>query len=64
MIERSQEKKLREGDVARGELFAESEHKATLHLHDEMRQTLCIGSQRTDLRGGRERRDSPGIQTR
>jgi hypothetical protein len=42
VIKIGQEKKLREGNVAGGEFFAEVQDKTALHLHDDMRQLLGI----------------------
>lgn len=56
MIKRSEKEKLREGNVARSELFAEAENEAPLHLENDKRQLLHF---RSKLGGGyrRVRRD-------
>ena len=46
MIQRRQEKKLRERDIARRQLFAEMQDKTTLHLQDDMRELFRV---RTEL---------------
>jgi hypothetical protein len=43
LIKGGEEEKLREGNVARRELFAEMEDETTLQLHDDVRQTFGVG---------------------
>lgn len=44
-MERGQEKKLREGNIARRQLFAEMQNETTLHLEDDMREPFRIGAE-------------------
>lgn len=44
-MERGQEKKLREGNIARRQFFAEMQNKAALHLQNDMGEALGIGAE-------------------
>ena len=44
-MKRGQEKKLREGNVARREFFAEMQNKAALHLEDDVGEALGISAE-------------------
>jgi hypothetical protein len=45
MIQSREQKKLREGNIARSQLFAEMENKAALHLEDDVGEALGIGAE-------------------
>lgn len=44
-MERGQEKKLGERDIARRELFTEMQNKTALHLEDDVGEPLGIGAE-------------------
>jgi hypothetical protein len=44
-MERGQEKKLREGNIARRQLFAEMQDEAALHLEDDVGEALGVGAE-------------------
>ena len=46
LVEIGQEKKLRKGNIARRELFAQMQNEATLHFHNDVRKLFLVG---TDL---------------
>jgi hypothetical protein len=44
MIERREQEKLREGNIARRQFLGEMKNETALHLEDDVRQPLGIGS--------------------
>jgi hypothetical protein len=44
LIERGEQEKLREGNVARREFLGETKNKTALHLQDDVREPLGIGA--------------------
>jgi len=45
LIEIREQKKLRKGNVAGREFFAQVQHETTLHLEDDVGQSLGVGTE-------------------